>query len=101
MTVRFAVEARQDILETYAWYEQRRIGLGEEFLLCMEEAQERILRYPTLSMEVYEHYRRHLLRRFPYVLYYRIVNDSILIMGVFHTRRNPAFVKERLFHTNN
>jgi hypothetical protein len=32
----FAPEAEQDIAEAYAWYEDRRAGLGEDFLSCVD-----------------------------------------------------------------
>jgi hypothetical protein len=31
-----APEGEQDIADAYAWYEERRTGLGEEFLSCVE-----------------------------------------------------------------
>jgi hypothetical protein len=31
-----ASEVEQDIREAYAWYENRRAGLGEEFLSCVD-----------------------------------------------------------------
>jgi hypothetical protein len=31
-----APEAEQDIDEAYTWYEGRRIGLGEEFMSCVD-----------------------------------------------------------------
>jgi hypothetical protein len=31
-----APEVEQDLAEAYAWYEARRVGLGEEFLSCVD-----------------------------------------------------------------
>jgi hypothetical protein len=41
MAARLAVapEAELDIAEAYVWYEQRRIGLGEEFLTSVDAWQ--------------------------------------------------------------
>lgn len=83
MNVEFTGEARQDILDSYLWYENQRIGIGDEFILCIDEACERISRYPESSPKVYTHYRKCLVRRFPYVLYYRIVEERIIIVCVF------------------
>ncbi len=33
-----APEAEQDVADAYAWYENRRPGLGEEFLGCVDPA---------------------------------------------------------------
>lgn len=60
-----APEVEQDITEAYAWYATRRIGLGEEFLSCVDACIEAICRTPEIYSTVHEHYRRGLVRRFP------------------------------------
>lgn len=39
-------EAEADIKDAYDWYEAQRKGLGESFLLCIEEALSRASRSP-------------------------------------------------------
>ena len=41
-----APEVQRDIDEAYSWYEERRSGLGEEFLSCMEACIQAIIRTP-------------------------------------------------------
>jgi plasmid stabilization system protein ParE len=65
-----APEAERDIAEAYAWYEGRRTGLGEEFLSCVDACLEGIRRTPEMHAVVHENYRRGLVRRFPYVVFY-------------------------------
>ena len=50
MTVKLLIasEAQQDIEEAYTWYEQRRIGLGEEFMSCVDACINSICRIPEL-----------------------------------------------------
>ena len=40
--------------------------------------------------------RRYVLRRFPYVLYYRWVDEQITIYGVMHSSRQPGYWRERI-----
>ncbi len=61
----FAPETEQDLVEAYAWYEDRRIGLGEDFLSCIDACIETIRRSPEIYPKVFENYRRALIRRFP------------------------------------
>ena len=51
-------EVEGDIDETYAWYEQRRIGLGEEFLGSVEACIARLSRSPKMHPLIHETYRR-------------------------------------------
>lgn len=63
--LRIVPEAVADAREAYLWYEERRPGLGEEFLECVDACLERIRRNPELFEVVHEDYRRALVRRFP------------------------------------
>jgi plasmid stabilization system protein ParE len=92
----FALETEQDIAEAYAWYERQRVGLGEEFLGCVDSCIEAICRYPDMYAVVQESYRRALVRRFPYAILYEHANEAVTIYGVFHTARDPAKWRERL-----
>jgi hypothetical protein len=57
-----APEAELDIAEAYAWYEGRRVGLGEEFLSSVDACIEGIRRRPAMYPVVHEGYRRALTR---------------------------------------
>lgn len=82
-------EAEQDIAEAYAWYESRRPGLGEEFLGCIDAFIQSILRMPDMYAAVYGNYRRGLVRRFPYSVFYECVDETVVIYGIFHTACDP------------
>lgn len=89
-------EAEQDIAEAYAWYEHRRFGLGEEFLASLEACLESIRREPETRSKVFETYRRALVRRFPYAIFYEHVENSIAVFGISHTSRDPGKWRHRL-----
>ena len=88
-SLRILPQAVGDATEAYLWYEERRPGLGEEFLDCVDECIERIRRDPELFEVLYEDYRRALVRRFPYVVFYEYAHDSITLFAVFHSARDP------------
>src|SRR5437870_8727410 len=91
-----APEAEQDIDEAYAWYERRRVGLGEEFLTCVDACIQAIRRTPEMHPLVHENYRRSLVRRFPYAVFYEYADDKVVVYCVIHTARDPAKWRERL-----
>ena len=47
----FAPEVQQDVDEAYSWYEDRRPGLGEDFLSCVDACIQVICRMPELIRE--------------------------------------------------
>ena len=90
-----APEAELDIAEAYLWYEGRRAGLGEEFLSSVDACLESIRR-PEMYPVVHEGYRRSLIRRFPYAVFYEPSEATVTIYAVFHTSRDPDKWRQRL-----
>jgi plasmid stabilization system protein ParE len=82
-------EAEVDLTNARDWYERQRAGLGAAFLLCVEEVLERISRTPEMYRVVHQDIWRALTRRFPYAVYYRIVANAVVVLGILHTRRDP------------
>lgn len=46
-------EAEQDITEAYDWYQERELGLGEEFLRCIDASIQTIARNPEIYVSVF------------------------------------------------
>ena len=82
-------DAEEDLAEAKAWYERKRKGLAEEFLLCVEAALDQIRRVPAAATEVYPGVRRVVVRRFPYGVFYRADPDQIAVLAVYHSKRDP------------
>jgi hypothetical protein len=53
------------------WYNGQRPGLGDEFVEAVETVPHRIREFPEFHAAGYREVRHTLLRRFPYVVYYR------------------------------
>jgi toxin ParE1/3/4 len=92
----FSRDAEQDLTDAYAWYEAQRFGLGEEFLTSVEARLESILRSPEAYAVIHENYRRGLVRRFPYAIFYEYDIQTVTIYAVFHTAQDPAKWRPRL-----
>ena len=91
-----AAEVEQDLSEAYDWYESHRYGLGEEFLSCVDAGIQSILRSPELHANVFQDYRRILVRRFPYVIFYEYLDSTVTVYCIFHASRNPDKWRKRL-----
>jgi plasmid stabilization system protein ParE len=90
-----APEAAQDVDEAYGWYEIQRAGLGEEFLNCVDACVQAICRSPEMHSKVYQAYRRGLVRRFPYAIFYEYTSNVVTVYCVFHTSRDPEKWRRR------
>jgi plasmid stabilization system protein ParE len=92
----FAPEVEQDLAEASAWYESRRASLGEEFLSCVDACIAVILRMPDMQAVVYKQYRRALVRRFPYAVFYEYQARTITVYAILHCSRDPEKWRQRL-----
>ena len=92
----FRSEVEDDAINGYVWYEDKAKGLGEEFLRVFYASAGDIPRNPLLYRKVYKDFRRCLVRRFPYAIYFRIEDQRVVVFGLFHCARSPAVVKRRL-----
>jgi plasmid stabilization system protein ParE len=87
--VAFLPAARLEVSEARNWYENEAAGLGAQFMAQLDEQVQRIardpLRYPIMLGDV----RRLRLRRFPYGVFYRVVDETVFVIACFHSSRDP------------
>lgn len=94
--IHFTKEALFDIEDIVFWYEKQRIGLSYDFELCLEAGINAVSRNPDLFQKKYKDIRMYFISRFPYGVHYRVVNDEVVVIGVFHTSRSPKNWSDRL-----
>lgn len=100
MRVRLHREAELELQATAQWYEDRRPGLGEQFLGEAVDAFHAIERTPhrfartryRTSREV----RRRILDRFPYAAVYEVREHECLVVAVAHLHRRATYWRDRL-----
>jgi toxin ParE1/3/4 len=90
------VQFRPEALEAKAWYEAHVPGLGFEFARALEAAIQSAVRNPLAFTTVEGECRRVLMRRFPYSVVFRPGPKSMLIVAVFHHRREPSVLAGRV-----
>ena len=95
----FLPEVEDDAVLAYHWYEGKVPGLGEEFLRTFYAGAVELARNPLLYPPLHRQFRRRLLRRFPYAIYFIIEEDGkIVVVGLFHCARDPKGIQLTLQH---
>ena len=64
------------------------MGLAYEFLYCLELALGNIQDFPEMHAEYHNEFRRCMIRRFPYSIFYTNENE-IVVHAVFDNRQDP------------
>ncbi len=82
-------EAEEDVAEAKAWYNRKRAGLGDEFVLSVEAALDHIRRVPGGATEIAPGVLRVVVRRIPYGVFYQVDQDQIAVVAVYSRKRDP------------
>lgn len=88
--------AEDDVDLAYRWYEGQRAGLGAQFIQRFRDCVERIVKSPEMHEIVSGNFRRTILHRFPYAVFYELTNDQVTIYAVLHTSRDLTVWQSRL-----
>jgi plasmid stabilization system protein ParE len=83
-------EASRDAEEARDHLEGQRAGLGQAFLDRLNEALARIGAMPEMYGIVWRNVRAARLRRFTYVVYYRVHDDRVEVLAVMHGGRDAS-----------
>ncbi len=89
-------EAELDIGSAFKYYEEQRLGLGHDFLLCVEEAFAKVERNPLNYRKIHKELRRIATHRFPYRIFYFVLEQKIIVTAVFHVRKGPKAWEARI-----
>ena len=97
MTYRFHPEAEAELLDTVAYYEARKAGLGARYLAEFEQVLQQVCTSPHRYRVDYQpDVRRVRMQRFPFTIFYREAKGRIEVLAVAHHRRRPTYWTARL-----
>lgn len=96
MNLRILESAIRDLELGKAFYDQQESGIGEYFQDCLFSEIDSLVLYCGIHRKVFGYYRM-LSRRFPYAIYYKVLDqDTVLIFRVLDCRRNPTWTSREL-----
>ena len=84
-----------DVREAAGWYDRRSPGLGNAFVAAIRDTVDAVIADPErfASLEARVRYRR--ANRFPYVVLFDVIGDTLYMLGVLHTARSIEKWRER------
>ena len=95
--LRFHPSVVSDLSDAVAWYELRSAGLGDRFRAAVDSRFDDIVESPELFPPAFGDvdFRFARIKRFPYLVLYRLRQDCIHVLGVFHSASDPAKWRRR------
>jgi toxin ParE1/3/4 len=96
MSIEYHPSLYAELEEVRDYYESQSIGLGGDFVDEFERQVLKIAAMPDRWMIVRGDLRRSLMRRFPYVILFRVLQDDVIrVTVVKHEMRHPSFGMRR------
>lgn len=91
-------EADQESADAADWYEQQRTGRGRKFAARVRDCIRSICNAPRAFTPLRDPYRRAVVQHFRYIVVYRYddATDTVTVVAVFHTSRDPQDLLDRL-----
>lgn len=98
MNVELRDEALDDVENAATFYGEQSVGLDEYFLKCLREDIKKLETTGGVH-EKYREFHRSLSDRFPYAIYYLVVEEIVDVVAVLDCRRDPEVPNTRLGRT--
>jgi plasmid stabilization system protein ParE len=95
MKIQILSAAEDDIEAGYRFYESQDSGLGSYFLDSLYSDIDSLAYFVGMHRVVMGHHRL-LAKRFPFAVYYRIIDNEVVVFAVLDCRRSPSWTRERL-----
>jgi hypothetical protein len=94
MKVIFHPEAREELVESARFLEEKTTGLSLDLIAAVEQAADRLTRFPELGPIENANIRKCLVRGFPFTLLHEV--NPVYIAAVMHQHRRPGYWRGRL-----
>jgi plasmid stabilization system protein ParE len=92
-SVRISPEAEAELGAAALWYESKCAGLGADLLAAIDAALDRIAENPLASplWRTGLPFRRHVVWRFPFLIFFTVSDDSVDVLAFAHAKRRPGY----------
>lgn len=95
MRYEFHPEAEREFIEEAAYYESEMPGLGGRFASEIERAVDLLLEHQESGASIDAELRHFVLRRFPHSIIYSVIEDTLFVVAIAHSRWKPGYWRSR------
>ncbi|MDR1188003.1 MAG: type II toxin-antitoxin system RelE/ParE family toxin [Bifidobacteriaceae bacterium] len=90
---RFHPAVAEDLASAADYYRRTSSDLPSRLRGDFHQTINLLAAFPYLGRGTFDDYRHVSLRVFPYIVLYRITDDSVRVLAVAHARRDPAWIE--------
>src|ERR1700753_2264663 len=87
---RFKALALKELYEAISWYEDQESGLGARFEQEIHSTLLKARKAPNQFPIVKRHVRKPFVAKFPYAIYFTVIEQRLIVIAIYHGSRNPS-----------
>ncbi len=80
---------REEVTEAVDYYNFKQKGLGDDLYYDLIEKLEFIQKAPSSFQLYHTSYRQALLKKFPYLVIFRVFDNKVLVNKFIHAKKHP------------
>jgi plasmid stabilization system protein ParE len=88
--------ARRDFDESFDWYAERSTQAAVRFADAVDAALVKIAANPTRFASPDGVHRQCPVKKFPFRVVYRLVDNRVLVVAIAHAKRRPGYWRGRV-----
>ncbi len=96
MIIRLHPKAEEDLENALNYYYEIDNKLEAKFLKYLDTTFDKILKFKNLYPYENEVVQKIVVEKFPYIVLYEQYGEIIMILAIFHTKRNPQTLTDRV-----
>lgn len=95
-SIEISDEAEIDLDESYQCYSEKSLKVAYSFYKQINLSLNDIKQHPGFFPIVYKNVRKYIIKKFPFVIYYQLIDSVIRVIALFHTSRDPEIWNDRI-----
>jgi hypothetical protein len=96
MKIKILSSAITDLKDGFEFYEKQAEGIGHYFMDSLFSDIDSLIINAGIHSVYFGEYHRMLSKRFPFAVYYKIIDDQAVVYAVLDCRRSPAWTRKKL-----
>jgi plasmid stabilization system protein ParE len=95
--IKLSASAQKELEDSFDWYEEQSIGLGDRFAEVIYASLNSISSNPEVYNKKKANNRAFVVDKFPFIIVYEYLkkDNMVYVLHIFHTSRNPKLKYRR------
>jgi plasmid stabilization system protein ParE len=81
-----------DLEKAIEYYNTEQKGLGKRFHVSIKKIFTQLVKVPASGSFMYDTVRYRVVKKFPFIILYEVIDKNIIVYRIFNTSKNPFWL---------